>query len=130
MLYYVDTLWSYWNNLLIQNYLELGKIRVSKVHRKIRSPVNRSRIRPQILTLISSTIVKRILVYQRANKVRRRRFVCHAHSTTIIYTLFTTAPPEPIETYKVVRCHSSKSPINYKKDKKKPNHLLYLQKLM
>ena len=41
-----DTLGSYWNNLLIQKFLELGKIRISKVHRKLRSPVNRSRIRP------------------------------------------------------------------------------------
>ena len=47
VLYYIDTLWSYWNNLLIQNFLELGKIRVSKVLRKLRSPVSRSRILPQ-----------------------------------------------------------------------------------
>ena len=33
--------------ILIHNFLELGKIRVSKVHRKIRSPVSGSRIRPQ-----------------------------------------------------------------------------------
>ena len=31
-----------WNNFLIQNFLELGKIRVSEVYRKLRPPVNRS----------------------------------------------------------------------------------------
>ena len=35
MLYYIDILWSYWNNLLLQNFLELGKISVSKVHCKL-----------------------------------------------------------------------------------------------
>ena len=38
----IDTSCSYWNNLLIQDFLESGKIRVSKVHRKLRSLVNRS----------------------------------------------------------------------------------------
>ena len=46
MLYYIETLESYWNNLLIKNFLKLDEIRVSKFHRKIRSPVNRSGIRP------------------------------------------------------------------------------------
>ena len=41
--YYIDTLWSYWNNLLMNNFLELGKSCVSQVHQ--RSTVNRSRIR-------------------------------------------------------------------------------------
>ena len=53
MFYYIDTLWSYWNILLIQNFLELGKIRVSKVYRKLRSPVNRSRIRPMVIKKIT-----------------------------------------------------------------------------
>ena len=33
--------------ILIDNFLELGKTCVSKAHRKLRSPVPRSRIRPQ-----------------------------------------------------------------------------------
>ena len=33
--------------MLIYYILEFTKIRVSKVHRKLRSPVDRSRIRPQ-----------------------------------------------------------------------------------
>ena len=43
--------------ILIHNFLELGKIRVSKVHRKLRSLVNRSRIRPLVpLTHANVTI--------------------------------------------------------------------------
>ena len=41
--------------MLIHNYLELGKIRVSKVHRKLRSSVNRSRIRPQCINSTNYT---------------------------------------------------------------------------
>ena len=51
---------SYYNNfinclyyrarcILIRNFLKVGKICVSKVHRKIKSPLNHSRIRLQLL---------------------------------------------------------------------------------
>ena len=38
--------------ILIHNFLELGNIYVSKVHREIRSPVNRSRIRSLMYTYV------------------------------------------------------------------------------
>ena len=37
--------------ILIHILLELGKIRISKIHRKLRSPVNCSRIRPCCINL-------------------------------------------------------------------------------
>ena len=53
--------------ILIHNVLELGKIRVSKVHRKLRSLVNRSRIRP---LAIAKAHVMRWMTFGQLEKTR------------------------------------------------------------
>ena len=44
---FIKCLYNRARSILMHNFLELGKICVLKVHRKIRAPVNRLRIRPQ-----------------------------------------------------------------------------------
>ena len=77
--------------ILIHNFLELGKILVSKVHRKIRSPVNRSRKRPLnkklFLTPFFHTLILHAYAFHDSNLPRLSIIpYLHAYSQTAFFT--------------------------------------------